>query len=214
MSDRSPRKTSTDAPGAAARIRSTVTSAFRGLRATIPTWAPRRASSTAAASPMPLVAPVTIITCCSVMTGDAGRRLLPPTRRRSTIAAMSLEWEQTVVDALEPRALADWWRDALGWVDVGEGPASEDPAGEEEEYEIRASADRLPGILFIRVPESKEVKNRLHFDFRPDDRDAEVERLLGLGATRVDIGQGDVGWIVLADPEGNEFCVLSPRRKS
>jgi predicted enzyme related to lactoylglutathione lyase len=122
---------------------------------------------------------------------------------------MSLEWEQMVVDALEPRALADWWRDALGWVDVGQSAP-----GEEEEYEIRAAPDRLPGLLFIRVPEKKEIKNRLHLDFRPDDRDAEVERLLGLGATRVDIGQGDVGWVVLADPEGNEFCVLSPRPKS
>jgi hypothetical protein len=48
----------------------------------------------------------------------------------------------------------------------------------------------------------------LHLDFRPDDRDVEVERLIGLGATRVDIGQGEPSWVVLADPEGNEFCVL------
>jgi hypothetical protein len=55
------------------------------------------------------------------------------------------------------------------------------------------------------------VKDRLHLDFRPGDQDAEVARLLGLGARRVDIGQGDdVSWVVLADPEGNEFCVLSP----
>jgi hypothetical protein len=52
------------------------------------------------------------------------------------------------------------------------------------------------------------LKNRLHLDFRPDDRDVEVERLIGLGATRVDIGQGEPSWVVLADPEGNEFCVL------
>jgi hypothetical protein len=51
----------------------------------------------------------------------------------------------------------------------------------------------------------------LHLDFRPDDRDAEVDRLVGLGAARVDIGQGEQTWVVLADPEGNEFCVLSSR---
>jgi hypothetical protein len=57
------------------------------------------------------------------------------------------------------------------------------------------------------------VKNRLHFDLAPDDQDAEVERLLALGARRVDIGQGETrSWVVLADPEGNEFCVLRPRR--
>ena len=68
-----------------------------------------------------------------------------------------------------------------------------------------------PGLCILRVPETKAIKNRLHIDLSPDDRDAEVERLLGLGATRVDIGQGDdVSWVVLADPEGNEFCVLRP----
>jgi len=58
------------------------------------------------------------------------------------------------------------------------------------------------------VPEDKTVKNRLHLDLRPDDQAAEVERLVGLGATRVDLGQGEASWVVLADPEGNEFCVL------
>ncbi len=52
------------------------------------------------------------------------------------------------------------------------------------------------------------VKNRLHLDFRPDDRDTEVERMLALGATRSDVGQGEQAWVVLADPEGNEFCIL------
>ncbi len=65
-----------------------------------------------------------------------------------------------------------------------------------------------PDILFLRVPESKEIKNRLHIDLRPDDHAAELERALGLGARRVDIGQGDSTWAVLADPEGNEFCIL------
>ena len=81
-----------------------------------------------------------------------------------------------------------------------------------DEVEIRPTEDRLPGLIFGTVPEGKTIKNRLHLDFRPDDRDAEVDRLLGLGASRVDVGQSDVPWVVLADPEGNEFCVLSSRR--
>ena len=115
---------------------------------------------------------------------------------------MSLEWEQTIVDARDPAALGRWWQDALGWVAVNEDPA---------EFEIRPAPDRLPGLLFAAVPERKTIKNRLHLDFRPDDRDAEVARLLALGATRADVGQGEESWIVMADPEGNEFCVLGSR---
>ena len=63
----------------------------------------------------------------------------------------------------------------------------------------------------LPVPDPKTVKNRFHLDVRPDDRDAEVERLVALGATHVDIGQGTPSWVVLADPEGNEFCVLRSR---
>jgi predicted enzyme related to lactoylglutathione lyase len=80
-----------------------------------------------------------------------------------------------------------------------------------EEFEIRLAPDRLSGLLFGRVPEPKTLKNRLHLDFRPDDRDAAVARLLDHGATRADVGQGEQSWIVLSDPEGNEFCVLSSR---
>jgi hypothetical protein len=121
-----------------------------------------------------------------------------PTRTRP-----ALEWEQVVVDALEPATLAHWWADALGWVVVS-------PSGDDEP---ESSPDSLPGLLFVRVPEGKTLKNRLHLDFRPDDQDAEVARLLELGATRSDVGQtSDVTWVVLADPEGNEFCVLGARR--
>jgi len=73
---------------------------------------------------------------------------------------------------------------------------------------------RGPGLVFVPVPEGKTVKNRLHIDLAPraaDDQQAEVERLVALGAVKVDVGQRDASWIVLADPEGNEFCVLSPR---
>ena len=66
----------------------------------------------------------------------------------------------------------------------------------------------LGEILFVKVPDEKVVKNRLHLDLRPDDQEAEVARFEQLGARRVDIGQGDQTWVVLADPEGNEFCIL------
>ncbi|MGW1747338.1 VOC family protein [Streptomyces sp. NPDC002092] len=97
-----------------------------------------------------------------------------------------------------------WWAEALGWVVVNDAA---------DEFEIRPEKDRLPGLIFGPVPEGKTVKNRLHLDFRPDDQDAEVARLLALGARRVDVGQGEQSWVVLADPEGNEFCVLSSRRR-
>jgi hypothetical protein len=115
---------------------------------------------------------------------------------------MSLEWEQTIVDARDPLVLGSWWREALGWVVINDDP---------NEFEIRPASDRLPGLLFVRVFDGKQTKNRLHLDFRPDDRDMEVERLLMLGATRADVGQGEQSWIVLADPEGNEFCILGSR---
>jgi len=118
---------------------------------------------------------------------------------------MSLEWEQIVVDAGDPVALGRWWAAALGWV------VTIDTA---DEVEIRPSADEIPGLIFGSVPERKTIKNRLHLDFRPDDQAAEVDRLLALGARRVDIGQGEQPWVVLADPEGNEFCVLGARHPS
>jgi predicted enzyme related to lactoylglutathione lyase len=83
----------------------------------------------------------------------------------------------------------------------------------DEEFEIRPEPNRLPGLDFVRLDESKKVKSRLHLDFRPDDQDAEVARLEAHGAKRVDIGQGDQSWVVMADPEGNEFCVLGQRHQ-
>ena len=69
----------------------------------------------------------------------------------------------------------------------------------------------VPDLLFLKVPEAKSLKNRLHIDLRPDDQQAEVSRLEALGAVRVSVGQtAEVTWVVLADPEGNEFCVLRP----
>ena len=117
---------------------------------------------------------------------------------------MTLEWEQVVFDAGDPATLGRWWADALGWTVVNDSP---------EEYEIQPEAGRMPGMMFVPVADGKTAKNRVHPDFRPVDQQAEVERLLGLGARRADIGQGDAPWQVLLDPEGNEFCVLSSPAK-
>jgi Glyoxalase-like domain len=111
-----------------------------------------------------------------------------------------------VVDADECEVLARFWSQALGWRITYESAgewAIEPPEGS-------AEADVAPDILFVKVPERKTTKNRLHLDLRPKDQGAAVERLVGLGARPVDIGQGDVSWVVMADPEGNEFCVLAP----
>ncbi|MEU3617127.1 VOC family protein [Streptomyces sp. NPDC006872] len=117
---------------------------------------------------------------------------------------MALEWEQVVVDSADPVALGRWWAAALGWVVINAAV---------DEYEIRPAQNHLPGLIFVPVPEGKSVKNRLHLDFRPDDQDAEVARLLSLGARHTDVGQGERSWVTLADPEGNEFCVLRARQR-
>ena len=117
---------------------------------------------------------------------------------------MGLEWEQVVIATPNPAMLGRWWCEALRWVVVDDDPPV---------FEIQAQRDQLPGILFLGVDKHKHEKNRLHIDLRPDDQAAEVERLLRLGATQVDVGQGaDVSWVVMADPEGNEFCVLQARQ--
>jgi predicted enzyme related to lactoylglutathione lyase len=108
-----------------------------------------------------------------------------------------------VVDATDPARLARFWAAVLDWKIVFE---------QLDEVVIAKDEDTYPGLVFGTVPEAKRVKNRLHIDLAPDDRDAEVARLLALGATHADVGQSDeVTWVVLADPEGNEFCVLSTR---
>lgn len=107
------------------------------------------------------------------------------------------------IDAHDPRALAEFWRQVLDYQVAFEEP---DEVGIEPPDD-----DAAPALIFVPVPEDRIVKNRLHLDLAPDDQAAEVERLLGLGARRLDIGQGNVSWVVMADPEGNEFCVLTPR---
>ncbi|MEU3097006.1 VOC family protein [Streptomyces sp. NPDC006967] len=118
---------------------------------------------------------------------------------------------ELAVDCRDPEGLAAFWCEVLDFevIDRSEGKVqigSWVPTVEE----VRAR--QMPStLLFIRVPEGKTVKNRLHLDVSPIDRSAgeEVARLLALGATRTDVGQGpDRSWVVMADPEGNEFCVL------
>jgi hypothetical protein len=114
---------------------------------------------------------------------------------------MTLSWQNIVIDCTDPLLVASFWSEALGlelhgpdegdwWIEPGDGS---------------------PDILFLHVPEGKSVKDRIHLDLRPDDQAAEVERLISLGARRIDIGQGNVSWVVMADPEANEFCVLSSK---
>lgn len=113
------------------------------------------------------------------------------------------------IDARDPSRVAEFWAAALGWdswPDPNDGGVSLAPPRSSSQ-----SGASGPSIDVLPVPEGKSVKNRLHLDLRADGttQAEEVERLLALGATRVDVGQGsDVSWVVLADPEGNEFCVL------
>ena len=115
----------------------------------------------------------------------------------------------TSIDCGNAYELSEWWKKVLGYVDV-EGDPNE-PGHEECMILDPATGHHL---LFIEVPEGKAAKNRIHFDLRPrsDARDEEVRRLLGLGATEVADHRGihgpGSGWVTMADPEGNEFCVL------
>ena len=118
---------------------------------------------------------------------------------------MAIRWYTVVVDCRDVAAQAAWWAEVLGWQKVYEAP---------DEVVVVSPDRREPGLVFVTVPEEKARKNRLHLDLAPPadgDLAAEVARLEGLGAKRADIGQQDVPWVVLEDPEGNEFCVLTPR---
>jgi hypothetical protein len=114
---------------------------------------------------------------------------------------VAAKFTELIVDATDPRGLAGFWQEVLGWLRTVDEP---------DEVEIVPPGGGKPTIVFVPVPEAKTVKNRLHIDVNPVGctRDQEVERLLALGARRVDVGQGERSWVVLADPEDNEFCVL------
>jgi len=131
---------------------------------------------------------------------------------------MSIRWYTVVVDCRDVAALSRWWAAALDWRIIYEAadevvvvpPVAMDPA------RYIPPLERGPGLIFVPVPEGKTAKNRLHIDLAPSPdagQEAEVRRLEALGARRVDVGQDPekVSWVVMADPEGNEFCVLSAR---
>jgi hypothetical protein len=123
---------------------------------------------------------------------------------------MGLRMQAVIVNCHDPGRLAQFWAAALGWRITIRGDPEwgiEPPEGSREDSVV-------PDMLFLQVPDDKVGFNRLHIDLRPTgdppDQAAEVARLEALGATRVDVGQGDVSWVVMADPEGNELCVLAP----
>ncbi|MDP9224843.1 MAG: VOC family protein [Actinomycetota bacterium] len=116
---------------------------------------------------------------------------------------MTSKFTELCIDCWDRERLAAFWAEVLGY----------ETKYEDDEVFIEGSTGSGPIILFPVVPEGKTVKNRLHIDVNPTDGDQsdEVRRLENLGATKIDIGQGDVSWVVMADPEGNEFCVLKGR---
>ena len=119
---------------------------------------------------------------------------------------MPVRIHHIVIDAHDLPALAGFWAEALGWKVLSD---------REREVVVGPDVDAPVGLCFMPAGGTrKRAKNRVHLDLTTtaDDRDAEIERLVGLGARRVDIGQtGDESWDVLADPEGNEFCVVRPK---
>ncbi|HEY0169387.1 MAG TPA: VOC family protein [Jatrophihabitans sp.] len=118
---------------------------------------------------------------------------------------MGLRIQCLCIQTSDPARLAAFWQSALDWRRThaeDDEVVLEPPAGSPED-------GVAPDLLFLRVPEEKAGKNRLHLDLRPQDQDAEVARLEELGARRLDVGQGSgVSWVVMGDPDGNEFCVL------
>jgi catechol 2,3-dioxygenase-like lactoylglutathione lyase family enzyme len=127
----------------------------------------------------------------------------------ATLVAMTSSIATTTIDCADAFQLSEWWKQVLGYVDDADDP--NEPGHEECLILSEETGHRL---LFIEVPDAKQVKNRIHLDLRPTDvtRDEEVERLRELGARQLadhrDIRGDGSGWVVLADPEGNEFCVL------
>jgi hypothetical protein len=118
---------------------------------------------------------------------------------------MACRFSELVIDCHDHVKLGTFWSQVLGY------DMSEQSDGPVNYYvELQGPDGSGPTILVLRTPDVKVTKNRLHIDVNATDRsqDEEVERILALGATRADIGQGEQSWVVLADPEGNEFCVL------
>ncbi|HLT12052.1 MAG TPA: VOC family protein [Micromonosporaceae bacterium] len=114
---------------------------------------------------------------------------------------MGVSWYAVVVEAADPNRLSRWWAEVLGYQVLAE-----------DRDEVLVGRDRgaQPLLSFTRTTDGKPGPNRLHIDLYPDDRDAEVERLVDMGARYVESGQGKPGAVVLADPEGNEFSLIGP----
>jgi predicted enzyme related to lactoylglutathione lyase len=122
---------------------------------------------------------------------------------------MGLWIDWLTIDSEDPDKVADFWCRALGY----EVTYRSEEGETEREVAIESPDRKGWRILFVEVHDERKVKNRLHLDLRPDDQEAEVSRLEELGAKRVDIGQSpEVTWVVMADPEGNEFCILRALR--
>ena len=124
--------------------------------------------------------------------------------------AENLRIQCITIDCIDPQRVAEFWAAALDWKIT----ESDDVEVVIELLDGSPEVGRIPDILFLKNPDKKQVKNRLHLDLRPLDQDAEVARLEALGATRIEIGQSEYAettWVVMADPEGNEFCVLRAR---
>jgi catechol 2,3-dioxygenase-like lactoylglutathione lyase family enzyme len=119
---------------------------------------------------------------------------------------MNIRIQCLCIDTADPARIAAFWQSALGWrcTFQKEGEVVLEPPEGSPEDGI------APDLVFLKVPEGKAVKNRLHLDLRPGDQAAEVARLEALGARQISIGQGEVSWVVMADPDGNEFDVLQP----
>lgn len=116
---------------------------------------------------------------------------------------MPSTWFSIVVECDEPFRLADFWCRVLGYEVVDQS---------DDIVDIAPNSGAFPGIEFIRSVGHERRTSSLHLDLNPDDQDAEVARLIGLGARRIEVGQGpEADWMVLADPEGNAFCVLAPQ---
>jgi predicted enzyme related to lactoylglutathione lyase len=119
---------------------------------------------------------------------------------------MEIRIQCLCIDTADPARIASFWESALGWrrtFEEEDQVCLEPPEGSPED-------GIAPDLVFLKVPEAKTVKNRLHLDLRPADQSAEIARLEALGARQVNIGQDDVSWVVMSDPDGNEFDVLQP----
>ena len=153
--------------------------------------------------PVGFAYPDPVAVCIDVLADPEGNEFCvlapwPGGRDTGPVAAVT-------VDCADPRAMARFWDEAMDWT-------LHQVTG--DHAVLRSAKGAGPYLQFLRTPDIKTVKNRVHLDLRPypgDDQAAEVARLRALGATDIDLGQGDVPWTCLADPEGNEFDVLTPR---